>query len=120
MPIYGQLQSFEVTNILVVSVRYFGGTKLGVGGLMHAYRASAKMALEAAVILEKTINVSFQLTFGYDLMNKVMRIVKERNLKITDQRLEMDCLYVLSVRKKDAAKILEIFSNLYKVAIKEI
>jgi uncharacterized YigZ family protein len=120
MPIYGQIQAFGVTNILIVSVRYFGGTKLGVGGLINAYRSSAQLALEASDILEKTINIDFQLSFGYDLMNKVMRIVKERNLNIISQQLEMDCTYVISVRKKESATIFEIFNNLYKVEIKEL
>lgn len=120
MPIYGQIQAFGVTNILIVSVRYFGGTKLGVGGLIHAYKNSAQLALEASDIVEKTINIDFQLSFGYDMMNKVMRIVKERNLNITSQQLELDCKYVISVRKKDAAMIFEIFTNLYKVEIKEL
>jgi uncharacterized YigZ family protein len=117
MPIYGQIQAFGVTNILIVSVRYFGGTKLGVGGLINAYRNSAKLALETSTILEKTINIKYQLSFGYDLMNKVMRIVKERNLEIISQQLELSCQYVISIRKKDAATIFEIFNNLYKVEI---
>ena len=120
MPIYGQIQAYGVTNILIVSVRYFGGTKLGVGGLINAYRSSAKLALEASDIIEKTVNIDYQLSFGYDLMNKVMRIVKERNLKIISQQLELSCQYIISVRKKDAATIFEIFTNLYKVEIKEL
>ena len=120
MPIYGQIQAFGVTNILIVSVRYFGGTKLGVGGLIHAYKNSAQLALEASNIVDKTINIDYQLSFGYDLMNKVMRIIKERNLNIISQQLEMSCQYVISVRKKDAATVFEIFTNLYKVEIKEL
>jgi uncharacterized YigZ family protein len=120
MPIYGQIQAFGVTNILIVSVRYFGGTKLGVGGLINAYRSSAQLALEASDILEKTINIEFQLSFGYDIMNKVMRIVKERNLNIVSQQLELSCQYIISVRKKEAATVFEIFTNLYKVEIKEL
>ena len=65
MPIYGQIQSFEVTNILIVVVRYFGGVKLGVGGLINAYRTGAQLALESAEIIEKTINKTFQLQFEY-------------------------------------------------------
>ena len=118
MPIYGQIQAFEVTNILIVSVRYFGGTKLGVGGLMSAYKLSAKMALDASVILEKTINRMYTLTFNYDLMNSVMRIIKERNIDIVDQKLEIDCQYTIAVRKNDAEIIFTIFDTLYKVAIK--
>jgi len=117
MPIYGQIQSFGVTNLLIVSVRYFGGTKLGVGGLINAYRTSAQLALEASEIIEKTINIDYKLSFGYDLMNKVMRIVKEKKLKIIHQKLELDCTYIISVRKKEANAIFEIFTNLYKVEI---
>lgn len=120
MPIYGQIQSFEVTNILVVSVRYFGGTKLGVGGLISAYKTSAQMALEASDILEKTINIFYKLTFNYDLMNAVQRVVKEKNIEIVHQKLEMNCEYTISVRKNDSEMIFTIFDNLYKVEIKEL
>ena len=120
MPIYGQIQSFEVTNILIVSVRYFGGTKLGVGGLINAYKTSAQISLEASEIIEKTIDIFFQLNFQYDLMNKVMRIVKEKNLTIVSQKLELDCEYVISIRKKDAQVIFDIFENLYKVDVKTL
>ncbi|GFD76526.1 hypothetical protein KUL113_59460 [Tenacibaculum sp. KUL113] len=117
-PIYGQIQSFDVTNILIVSVRYFGGTKLGVGGLINAYRTSAQLALEASEIIEKTIDIHYKLKFGYDMMNKVQRIIKERNLDIINQKLELDCEYTISVRKKEAESIFEIFNNLFKVEIK--
>jgi len=118
MPIYGQIQSFEVTNILIVSVRYFGGTKLGVGGLINAYKTSAQITLEASDIIEKTIDVFYKLSFQYDVMNKVMRVVKERNLTIVSQKLELDCEYVISIRKKEAQMIFDIFDTLYKVDIK--
>jgi uncharacterized YigZ family protein len=118
MPIYGQIQAFDVTNILIVSVRYFGGTKLGVGGLINAYRTSAQYALEASDIKEKTIDIEYILSFGYDMMNKVQRVVKERNLNIIAQKLEMDCQYTIAVRKKDAQTIFGIFDNLFKVEIK--
>lgn len=120
LPIYGQIQSFEVTNILIVSVRYFGGTKLGVGGLISAYKTSAQITLEASEIIEKTIDIYFQLNFQYDLMNAVQRIIKEKNLTIVRQKLELACEYVISIRKKEAASIFEIFENLYKVDIKEL
>ncbi|WP_298879678.1 YigZ family protein [uncultured Polaribacter sp.] len=120
MPIYGQIQSFEVTNILIVSVRYFGGTKLGVGGLISAYRTSAQLALEASNIIEKTNNIQYKLTFNYDMMNAVQRIVKEKQIDIINQKLEMNCEYIISIRKNDADAIFNIFDNLYKVAIKII
>ena len=120
MPIYVQIQAFDVTNILIVSVRYFGGTKLGVGGLINAYKNSAQLALEASKIITKTINIQFQLSFGYDVMNKVMRIVKEKQLTLVSQTLELDCQYIISVRKKEAEAILEIFTSLYKVEVKRL
>lgn len=118
MPIYGQLQSFEVTNILVVVVRYFGGTKLGVGGLVQAYKTSARMALEASKIVEKTIDENFILTFEYPEMNTVMRIIKDENLSVIDQKMHLNCEFKISVRKRDAQRILELFKNTYKVEIK--
>lgn len=117
MPIYGQIQSFGITNVLVVVVRYFGGVKLGVGGLISAYRTSAQMALEASEIIEKTIDVQYVLRFGYQNMNKVMRVIKERNLDIIAQRMEMDCEIVVSTRKNNAPAVEEAFGNLYEVSI---
>ena len=120
MPIYGQIQSFEVTNILVVVVRYFGGVKLGVGGLITAYKTAAQMALEASKIITKTINTEFAIHFDYANMNKVMRIIKEKNLKIVNQKLEMDCEIVISVRLKNADEIFQIFNSLYEIDIKNL
>jgi len=117
MPIYGQIQSFGVTNVLVVSVRYFGGVKLGVGGLITAYKTSAQMALEASDIIEKTIDVHYTLKFGYQNMNKVMRVIKEKNLDIVSQKMEMDCEIVIATRKKNAPMVLEAFTNLYEIVI---
>jgi uncharacterized YigZ family protein len=120
MPIYGQIQSFELTNILVVSVRYFGGTKLGVSGLINAYRSSARLALESSIIEEKTIDIFFQLNFEYDLMSKVLRIIKENSILIQEQELEMNCELIIAVRKSNANKIFKIFEAFYKVQIKSL
>lgn len=120
MPIYGQIQSFEVTNILIVSVRYFGGTKLGVGGLINAYRTSAQMALEASNIIEKTIDEIFELSFGYDEMNKVMKIIKDHDLKIITQKMELKCDFQIAVRKQKTDEIFQIFESLYKVDINKL
>ena len=119
MPIYGQLQAFEVTNVLVVVVRYFGGTKLGVGGLIQAYKTAAKLALENSEIIQKTINEEFILQFNYSEMNKVMRIVKEEQISIINQKLDLNCRYIISVRKKEAAKVFKLFDETYKVLIKK-
>ena len=118
-PIYGQLQAFEVTNILVVVVRYFGGTKLGVGGLIQAYKTAAKLALENSEIIQKTINEEFILQFNYSEMNKVMRIVKDEQISIINQKLDLNCMYTISVRKKEADKVFKLFNETYKVLIKK-
>ena len=120
MPIYGQLQSFNVTNVLIVVVRYFGGTKLGVGGLIKAYKNGAKLALENSNIIDKTINEKFLIKFEYPEMNTVMRIIKDEKISIINQKLELNCEFIISIRKKEAEKVFEIFDNTYKVAIKII
>lgn len=118
MPIYGQIQSFDVTNVLVAVVRYFGGVKLGVGGLISAYKISAQMALEASEIVEKTIDIHYSIKFDYKNMNKVMRVIKEKNLDIVSQKMEMSCEIEIKTRKKNAELIFDIFSNLYEIDIK--
>ena len=120
MPIYGQIQSFDITNILIVVVRYFGGVKLGVGGLISAYKTAAQMALENAIIIEKTINKHFVISFGYANMNKVMRIIKEKNLQIVSQKMEMDCEIEIAIRKKNVQNLLDTFESLYEIKLTEI
>lgn len=119
-PIYGQIQSFQVTNVLVVVVRYFGGVKLGVGGLISAYKTAAQMALENSEIIELTIDGTLLLEFDYPLLNKVMRVIKEENLNVTNQTMEMNCKMVLTIRKKDFPKINKRFENIYGVKVKII
>lgn len=118
MPIYGQIQSFGVTNILIVVVRYFGGIKLGVGGLITAYKTVAQMCLEECEIVEKTIDVHFLVSFDYQHMNKVMRVIKEKNLEIVNQKMELNCEIEIKTRKKNAEQIFDIFTSLYPVEIK--
>lgn len=120
MPIYGQIQSFEVTNVLIVVVRYFGGVKLGVGGLINAYKTTAQMAMEQSTIVSKTINQEIQLKFAYKDMNKVMRIIKEKDLKITSQTLELDCSINISVRLKNIKRTIQTFKSIYGVEIKNL
>ncbi|MDO6517082.1 IMPACT family protein [Zobellia uliginosa] len=117
MPIYGQIQSFEVTNTLVAVARIFGGTKLGVGGLISAYRTAAKMALENADIIEKIVQEQFKLNFEYAQMDVVMRVIKQKNLQIVSQKMEMQCELILSVRKQDVAQVKEIFVGIYGVEL---
>ncbi|WP_299224343.1 YigZ family protein [uncultured Psychroserpens sp.] len=120
MPIYGQIQSYDVTNILIVVVRYFGGVKLGVSGLINAYKTAAQLALESSKIVTKTINIDYLIAFDYKNMNKVMRVIKEKQLDIINQKLELSCELTISVRLKDASSIFEIFDSLYEIDIKAL
>lgn len=119
-PIYGQILSFELTNVLIVVVRYFGGTKLGVGGLINAYKTAAKLSLESSEIIEKTIDQHFVLHFEYANMNKVMRLIKEKNINLLRQDMQMDCNFEISIRKKEAEKVKKAFEDLRCVQIKNI
>lgn len=119
MPIYGQIQAFELTNVLVAVVRYFGGTKLGVGGLISAYRSAAQMALKEAKIIEKTLQVPLVLEFDYASMNKVMRIIKKHSLQIVSQTMENRCQLTLSIRQGHLPKVKNLFLSLPHVTLKE-
>ena len=98
-PILGQIRSHQLTQVLIVVVRYFGGTKLGVGGLIQAYKASASLAIEENEIIEKKVMEELLIQFGYPQMNEVMKIVKSENLEIKSQELGLDCLITLVMRK---------------------
>ena len=127
MPIYGQIQSFSVTNILIVVVRIFGGVKLGVGGLISAYKTTAQMVLETCEIIEKTIDIHFSITFDYQNMNKVMRVIKEKKLDIASQEMEINeetnlpiGKFVIKTRKKNAEMIFDTFNSLFEIDIKKL
>lgn len=119
-PILGQLLSFDVTNVFLVVVRYFGGTLLGTSGLINAYKTAASDALSKAKIITRTIEFKYQLHFTYPLMNDVMTILKQENLNIIDTQFEIECDLVFAVRKSDSKRIHEIFRNFYGVEIKPI
>lgn len=126
MPIYGQIQSFGLTNVLVVVVRIFGGVKLGVGGLISAYRTTAQMALEECEIVEKTIDIHYIISFDYKNMNKVMRGIKENKLEIISQKMEINPdsgnpvgKIEIKTRKKNAKMIFDIFNSMFEIDIKK-
>lgn len=120
MPIYGQIQAFDVTNILIVSVRYFGGIKLGVGGLISAYKTSAKLALEASEIKTKTIDINYRISFDYPEMSVVMENINRENLTVTNQILELNCQVFIQVRRKNSQRIFNLFDKIYRVKIEAI
>lgn len=119
MPIYGQLLSFGITNVLLVIVRYFGGVKLGVGGLISAYKTAAQLSLESAIIVEKTIDMEYVAQFDYAHLNKVMRVIKEKNLEILSQKMDMQCEITLATRKSNEDNLLAAFENLYEINLKK-
>lgn len=119
MPIYGQLQSFDLTNSLVAVVRIFGGTKLGVGGLISAYKETAKLALEDANIVKNVLHQKLKLLFEYPEMDTVMRLVRKYQLTILSQEFHLKCAIELSVAKRDYKKILKVLKAHHKLEIKQ-
>ncbi len=120
IPIYGQIKSSGLTNILITVTRFFGGTKLGVGGLISAYKSAAKMALEACQVIRKRIEVDFELQFPYSEMPKVMQLIARLKLKIKGQKMHMDCTMVISIPKSKVENFLEILDGLYSVSTKKV
>ena len=117
-PILGQLQSRDLTNVLVVVVRYFGGTLLGVSGLINAYRSAAAEALNNAALVERTVNDVYSIHFDYLQMNDVMKIMKEEKLEQLSQSFELSCELTFSVRKNNSGHVYELFSNVEGLKIR--
>ncbi len=101
-PILGQINSFDLTNILVIVVRYFGGILLGTSGLITAYKEATADALREAKIEEKTVDIEINIRFEYPLMNEVMRVIKDTEANILNQDYDNDCIMKLSIRKQKA------------------
>ena len=116
-PIYGQIVSRDLSDILVVVVRYFGGTKLGVGGLIQAYRAAASDALDHSTIIECKVFDILKLEFGYEQMNSVMKVIKNMQLDFENQAFDMNCSLVLKSWKRKTEQVLDTFSKLTRCKI---
>lgn len=119
-PILNQLLSAQITNVLAVVVRYYGGTKLGVPGLINAYKEATKEAIGAATIIEETVNERMEVRFEYAAMNEVMRVVKDLNLTIVNQEMNLTCMMVLEIRQSLYATLEEKLSNKEKISIKKL
>ncbi|MBQ6684150.1 MAG: YigZ family protein [Bacteroidales bacterium] len=119
-PIHGQLLSADLTDTLIVVVRYFGGVLLGASGLANAYKTAARDAIEHAEIVEKTIDVRYRLQFEYVLMNDVMRIVKEFGLTPMNQDYNLDCRLELSVRQSQSVRLYDALAKLRAVTIETL
>ncbi|HPT52168.1 MAG TPA: YigZ family protein [Bacteroidales bacterium] len=116
-PIYGQLLSKNVTNILIVVIRYFGGIKLGVSGLINAYKTAAKDALEANTIVEKFIEEYYSISFDPIVMNKVMTLLKKDCVKIFEQKYENQSIINFSVQKKEADSLIDHLTKINQLKI---
>lgn len=110
-PILGQIQSFDLTNILIIVVRYFGGTLLGVSGLINAYRNAALDAIIQAEIVEKLVEQQLLIEFGYEAMNEVMKIFKDEKLPQTDPQFDLKCRIQTNIRLSDLTRIEEGFKK---------
>ncbi len=119
-PIYGQILSRELTNIMIVVARYFGGIKLGKSGLINAYKNAAADALNNAKIITKTVVEIYRINFDYPAMNDVMRILKENDIIQIDRRFELDCSITFKIRKKESKRIIEPFKALKNVNVKHL
>ena len=120
LPIYGQLLAFGVTNVLVVVVRYFGGTKLGVGGLISAYKTTTRLSLEASYIQTLDILIPLKLTFAYKELSQVMRIIKKYQLVLKTQSLELDCEIVILAKKISLNSIMTTFEAFHKIKVEAL
>lgn len=120
MPIYGQLLAHGVTNILVVVVRIFGGVKLGVGGLIQAYKSAAQLALEASKIKKVYLEEELRITFNYPQMGPVMRIVGKYDLKIEAQQMQDNCLLKVRVKSKHVNVVVAELKAIYPVQVKKV
>jgi uncharacterized YigZ family protein len=116
-PILGQIQSHDLTNILIVVVRYFGGTLLGASGLINAYKSAAADAIKNSVIEEKFIMFEYETEFSFDDMNNIMRILKENDCKIISQDYTEANKIIFTVKKRDSENLLHQFSAVYKAKI---
>lgn len=118
-PILGQINSQELTDVVIAVVRYFGGIKLGTSGLIQAYRAAAAEALAAATIVERTVDLTLRISFDWLLMNDVMRIIKEEGPAIVDQTFDNLCTMTLSLRAGAMPRLRSRLENLREVTIEE-
>jgi len=115
-PIYGQLLSKDISDVIVIVVRYFGGTKLGIPGLINAYRQAAAEALDHAGKTEKIIRLKLRVNFPYETMNEVMRIQKEEGLVILGQVFDNNCSLTLAVRKSKVDKVLSKYMRISNIS----
>ena len=116
-PILGQIQSFDLTNILIIVIRYFGGTKLGVPGLINAYRTSAKEAIENNQIIEKIVKSKYLIKFTYNEMNSVMKLIKDNNITQTNQNFDLNCSLEIEIKVSEEDVVIQKFKKIAGVKV---
>jgi uncharacterized YigZ family protein len=119
-PILGQLDSKEITDTLVVVVRYFGGTLLGVPGLINAYKSAAAMALQVVPIINKPILVKYNILFNYTQMNDIMQVINQFNCVIQKQETQLFCQFTIGVPTERVDNVIHLFKELHNVEITQI
>lgn len=118
-PIFGQIVSHDLSNVLIVVIRYFGGTKLGVSGLIQAYKEAAADAIRNAEIVLETENISLDIRFSYAVMNDVMKVLKDMDLEVLDRNFELECSMRLSIRRKYSTLLKDRLMQIESVVIEE-
>jgi len=119
-PIYGQIQAYDLTNVGIFVVRIFGGTKLGVGGLITAYKTAAQLALEEAKIIQKELVKTIELQFDYKFLSFVMSAIKKFNLNILSQESNLNCTYIIEVTLKDVELFITQLEQQHQITINEV
>ena len=116
-PIYGQILSTDLTNVLIVVVRYYGGTNLGVPGLINAYKTASAEALNNATIVTRIVKEIHQIEYPYEVMNNVMKIIKDENLEVINNEFGMKCVIRLAIRHREAGRVVGKFSKINQLII---
>jgi uncharacterized YigZ family protein len=116
-PIYGQILSTDLTNVVIVVVRYYGGTNLGVPGLINAYKTATAEALKNATIVTRIVKEIHQIEYPYEVMNNVMKIIKDENLEVINNEFGMKCVIRLAIRHSEAGRVVDKFSKINQLII---
>ena len=116
-PIYGQLLSADLTNTLVVVVRYYGGTNLGVPGLINAYKTATKEALNNATVITKIVKEIYEISYPYEAMNDVMKIIKDETLEVINNEFGMKCVIRVAIRHADSERVTGKFNKVNQLII---
>lgn len=119
-PIYGQMLSKDITDVIIVVARYFGGVKLGAGGLLNAYRTAARAAIDNATVIERAVTRKYEVSFGYERMNAVMQTLKGYDVKILRQESGMRCTVRFSVRLRTAGAVVQTLGRMPQTEVRQL